>query len=64
MVDGILLMRLEDCATSSRLGMADKGFPRDLARLASLGYTVLQPGGGYKITPAGLQCLKEARNRG
>jgi Mn-dependent DtxR family transcriptional regulator len=57
-LDGVLAMRLEDCATSTRLGMADKGFPQALGRLAAMGY-VTAAGGGYKITKEGHAALQE-----
>ena len=54
----LLLIRLQDCATSSRLGMADKMFPKAMGELAARGYVAPAPGGGYKITDAGLGYLK------
>jgi hypothetical protein len=61
MIDGILLIRLEDCAASSRLGMADKAFPQDLARLAARGLVAAADGGGYKVTVDGLAFLRVAK---
>jgi hypothetical protein len=57
-IDGMLLLRLEDCATSSRLGLADKGFPRAMSELKAKGL-VEEVQGGHKITVAGRTFLAE-----
>jgi len=59
-VDEMLLMRLNDCATSTRLGMTDRGFPDYMRRLLGLGY-VKPIGEGYRITDAGLAHLCQHR---
>ncbi len=57
-MDDMALMRLRDCAISTRLGMADQGFPETLAHVAAMGYvTFCDP--GYKVTPKGFDFLRE-----
>ena len=56
-MDDLLLMRLRDCSISTRLGVADQGFPDYMRRLAALGY-VTQVGSGFKVTAAGAEYLK------
>lgn len=52
------LMRLNDCATSTRMGMADQGFPTVMKRLAALRF-VTEVGKGYQITNEGQLYLKK-----
>jgi hypothetical protein len=54
---GMELIRLRDCATSSRNGV-DKGFPRTLKGLAAKGL-VKESKGGYVVTTLGLETLKQ-----
>lgn len=55
-MDDLLLLRLRDCAHSTRVGMIDQGFPAYLAKLAALGYAE-QVGEGYRVTDAGFAYL-------
>lgn len=57
-MDGMLLLRLNDCATSTKLGMVDKGFPRLMKQLEAKGY-VSRVANGYKATQAGFALLRE-----
>lgn len=59
-LEELLLMRLRDCGVSSKLGMADQGFPTDLRKLAALGL-VERSGEGFKITKMGINKLDEQR---
>lgn len=57
-MDDMALMRLRDCAISTRLGVPDQGFPDTMARLAALGY-VEKVDRGYKVTAAGFSYLRD-----
>jgi len=63
-MEGMLLLRLIDCAVSTRKGQIDRGFPTALRSLELQGY-VNKVGGGYQVTPAGFEFLKseEVRKR-
>ena len=56
------LLRLYDCATSSRYGMADKGFPMTFARLEPMGL-VRKEAGGYVVTTLGSEYVKANKER-
>ena len=58
----IEISRLFDCATSSKYGLVDRGFPGTFKKLAPLG--LVKPiNGGYTITEYGLAYLKANRDR-
>ena len=52
------LMRLNDCATSTRMGMVDQGFPTVMQRLATLKF-VTPVGKGYQTTNEGSLYIKK-----
>ena len=56
-VTDIQLLRLYDCAISSRMGMPDQGFPKTMLVLEGLGY-VKKKDKGYVVTTEGLAILK------
>ena len=56
------ISRLFDCATSSKYGLVDRGFPGTFKRLAPLGF-VKQINGGYVITELGLAYLKANKEK-
>lgn len=55
-IDGMLLMRLRDCAASTKLGMVDQ-IP-SLKRLAQFGL-VKAVEKGHQVTPEGFAFLRE-----
>ncbi len=56
----MLLLRLAGCAVSSKLGMADQGFPAAMHRLLALGFVKVADGGrGYMITDKGATYLED-----
>lgn len=59
----LLLLRLRDCATSSRLGLVDKWPGPEMSELAHLGY-VRRVGDGHQVTARGLERLREAEQSG
>lgn len=54
------LLRLSDCAVSSRMGLVDKGFPDYMREIAAEGHAVAKDG-GYVVTPAGIEYLRMHR---
>ena len=56
-LEGMELMRLRDCATTTRMGQVDQGFPRILAGLAAKGL-VEKSGEGYIVTMLGKETLR------
>lgn len=61
-MDSMLLGRLYDCATSTRMGSVDCGFPAAMLRLAGLGY-VEPRGSGYVTTKRGAAFLASSEAR-
>lgn len=59
-VDEMLLLRLRDCATATRVGQIDRGFPAYMKRLAGMGY-VKPIDDGHQVTEAGLEHLRQNR---
>lgn len=66
-MDAMDFIRLCDCGKSTRLGMADRGFPLTMGRLAVLGYVKQIVDGskwpGYKTTKEGDSYIKERHRR-
>ena len=62
-MDAIDFLRLCDCAQTTRLGMADRGFPRAMGRLESKGLVAKVVDNhrwpGYKVTTHGLAVIRE-----
>ena len=56
-LDDFEVLHLNNCATSTRMGMVDKGFPSALKRLQAKGL-VQEKDGGYIITTLGFETLK------
>ncbi len=65
-MDEMLMLRLKDCARSTRVGVVDQGFPRAMAQLVSMGY-VRPEGKGHVVTEAGealvLETIRAERTR-
>ncbi len=59
-ISGMQLMRLRDCAQSTRLGILYQWPSRDMMTLLSLGLTKAV-GNGWQTTPAGDSYLNEHR---
>ena len=59
-LEGMELLRLDNCATSTRLGQIDQCFPITMARLESKGL-VKKRGPGYVTTDLGLATLRQYR---
>jgi predicted transcriptional regulator len=57
-MDGVTFLRLKDCATSTKLGMADQGFPFTMTELATKGY-VKPVGAGYQVTQKGIDYIRK-----
>lgn len=57
---GMELLRLDNCATSTRLGQVDQGFPNTMLILEGKGL-VKKSGLGFIITTLGLETLKMYR---
>ena len=56
-LDEMQLIRLYDCAVSTRYGAVDQGFPKTMQQLAAQGY-VEKKGKGHVVTEAGLLYIK------
>lgn len=56
------LMRLNDCAASTRMGMVDQGFPAIMKKLAAL-KLVDKKGEGHVVNEAGLLVLATNKER-
>ena len=56
-ITDIELIRLYDCSTSTRRGMADQGFPKTMKVLEAMGY-VKAKDKGFVVTEEGMACLK------
>jgi hypothetical protein len=54
---GMELLRLDNCATSTRLGQVDQGFPNTMAILESKGLVKKQDL-GYVVTGLGIETLR------
>lgn len=57
-IESMDLMRLNDCAKSTRMGMVDQGFPMTMKKLEARGL-VKAVGPGYQVTDLGLTVLDQ-----
>ncbi len=57
-LSGLELMHLNNCATSTRMGMVDQGFPKQMRKLQSL-KLVEQHENGFRTTTLGYQTLSQ-----
>ena len=58
-LEGMELLRLRDCATTSRMGV-DQGFPNTMKRLAAKGLVEAKDN-GFVVTELGLLTLSQYR---
>jgi predicted transcriptional regulator len=61
-IDEMQLLRLYDCAVSTRCGAVDQGFPKTMQELASHGF-VQKKDKGYVVTTEGLLYIKVNKDR-
>jgi hypothetical protein len=59
-LSGMELLRLDNCATSTRLGQIDQGFPHTMAILEGKDL-VKKSGKGYVVTTLGVETLRMYR---
>lgn len=62
LIDDIELHRLNDCATSTKYGTVDRGFPFTFKRLEPIGL-VEKRGDGYVVTTLGFEFIKANKDR-
>ena len=58
MLDAMQLLRLNDCAKTTRMGLIDYGFPRTMRELATMQLVELI-GRGHCVTTKGFELLND-----